>query len=81
MPIYSIEMKVRATAYIKASSEAEALRKARELEGKMPIILNSEGEVEISGLSYNDPALPEVSLSPAMTIHEPWDGDAFEEVD
>lgn len=72
MNVYRVDMLVCATAYIKATSEAEALKMARALDGQCPAILDSGGDVAVSGLNYNDPALPDISLSPAMTIHETW---------
>lgn len=75
MHVYSVEMRLCGTAYIKAASEKEAMQKAWALYGKSPTILDHDGGVPISGAHYADPSLPEVSLSPAMTIHEPWRGD------
>ncbi len=77
--VYSVEMMVCATAYIKASSPAEALAKARALDGSCPAILDSGGDVPVSGLQLTDPKLPDVSLSPMMTIHSTWN-DAVPEV-
>lgn len=70
MKVYSLDVKVWATAYIKANNEEEALRKAKTLAGAYINEQDGIGEVEISGLSYNNPELPEISLSPAMTIGE-----------
>ena len=72
MAVYSIEVKLCATAYVRAKSAADALRQAVALAGKSPIILNAEGEVPVSGLPFADEDLPTVSLSPAMTIHGIW---------
>lgn len=87
MPVYRIDMMICATAYIKATSAAEAERKAKALAGKSPDVLVTDsflaraatnidhmGGVPISGLQYSNPRLPDVSFSPAMTIHEPWNG-------
>ncbi|MBI1202636.1 MAG: hypothetical protein GC182_09015 [Rhodopseudomonas sp.] len=68
MNIYRVDMRVCATAYIKANSPEQARRIACGLKGKSPDIADSEGEVAVSGLSFDNPNLPAVSLSPAMTI-------------
>lgn len=68
MNLYQVELKIFATAYIKASSEDEAIAAAKELQGQSPAIADSEGDIPISGLAFNDPELPDVSISPAMTI-------------
>ena len=69
MNLYSIDVRVTATAYIKAGSRAEALAKAKGLHGDC---LNAgdptQSEVDISGRKFDDPDLPEVSLSPVMTV-------------
>lgn len=69
--VYSIDVKLYATAYIKADSPEEAIAKARDLTWDSPDISDSDGTVPISGLPFHDPDLPDVSLSPAMTIHGP----------
>lgn len=73
MNLYSIEMKLCATAYIKANTPAEALAKAQALKDLSPILEAGEGDVEISGRQFDDPELPGVSFSPAMNIHGPFD--------
>lgn len=71
MPLYSIDVKLYATAYIKARSPGEALKIARELKDCSPSILDHAGDVPVCGAIFSDPELPDVSLSPAMTIHGP----------
>lgn len=78
MPLYQIEVQVCATAYIKAKNAVEAREIADGLKDRSPGILDSGGDVEVSGRSFSDPALPKVSLSPAMTIHGPWPGAKIE---
>lgn len=72
MNLYSIEMKICATAYIKAKSADEAIEIAKSLANLCPDIADHSGDVPISGGALSDPCLPDVSLSPAMTIHGPW---------
>lgn len=69
MKVYRIEMQVCATAYIKASSEDRALAKAKKLADTELMV---DG-LMISSAQFDNPDLPEVSLSPAMTIHGPWE--------
>jgi hypothetical protein len=71
MNLYSIEMRVVATAYIKANNATEAMAKAKMLHGDGLEVADAGSEVAICGMRYSDPNLPEVSLSPAMTIWEP----------
>lgn len=69
MKLYSVDIPITATAYIKANSAEEALKRASSLALlgiEFPEDL--EREVPISGRMYDDPNLPEISLSPAMTI-------------
>lgn len=74
MKIYSIDVLVYATAYIRAANVSEAMEKARKMRGAS-IDTEQGGDVVISGANYDDPALPDVSLSPAMTVCGP-DADA-----
>lgn len=78
MPIYQIDMQVCATAYIRAKNADEARKIAEELTYGSPAIADSGGDVEVSGRRFDDPDLPDVSLSPAMTIHGPWPGAEIE---
>lgn len=71
MNVYSIDIRLAATAYIKAGSKAEALAKAKSLHGDCLNLEDpTQSDVEISARRYDDPDLPEVSLSPVMTL---WD--------
>jgi len=67
--VFSIDVEISATAYIRAATPEEALKKARALAGVIEVKA-AEGlqQVEISGVPFDDPTLPEVSLSPAMTV-------------
>lgn len=78
MKLYSVDVAICATAYIKADSHAEALAAARELYLASPDILDSGGDLPVSGTRYSDPDLPDVSLSPAMTCYGPWSDVATE---
>jgi hypothetical protein len=79
MNVYSIDFPIHATAYIKAGSQAEAIEIAkRSLAGQFINVVDDAGDVEFSDLPMTDPSLPEVSLSPAMTICQPEEfDDAF----
>lgn len=78
MNLYSVELRLAATAYVKAESPEEALERAKTLIGD-PLELESDDET-ISGRKYDDPELPEVSLSPAMTINGFWNDEHVEPV-
>lgn len=71
MSLYSIAVTVYATAYIRAGSAAEAKAKAAALENHALEVADRGSEVAISGLALNDPDLPDISLSPAMTVIGP----------
>lgn len=81
MPVYSIEVQVAATAYIRAKNPAEAMEKAKALKDSSPDILDSGGDVPVSGARLDSSDLPEVSLSPAMTILGIWPGAEIEQAD
>jgi len=84
MPIYSIEVQICATAYIKASSKRDAMKIANELKSNyihLPDDSGLCGNVEICDKRFDDPALPNASLSPAMTIHGVWPGATPEEAE
>ena len=69
MKLYQVDVTIAATAYIKAESETDAIRKARQLIGGTLEVQDGKYDgVEVSGLSYDNPELPDTSLSPAMTI-------------
>lgn len=72
MNVYSIDVKVYATAYIKAETEQDARKIAEELKGyALELPEGGAGDLEISGMQLDNPDLPDVSLSPAMTVYGP----------
>jgi hypothetical protein len=76
MPLYSIDVRIYGTAYIRADNAAEAQAAADGLKGccfEFPQGYIGD-DVEISGRQYDDPDLPDLSLSPAMTCHGPDEG-------
>lgn len=76
MPIYRCDVKLCATAYIKADSGAEARKILESFEDTDLQLSDRPQEVGgtekhplfISGQSFDNPALPGCSLSPAMTF-------------
>lgn len=62
--VYSADVKVWATLYVVASSAKEARRMMRERLGDD---IQAEGDDTFGG-EFSDPDMPDVSLSPAMTI-------------
>lgn len=72
--LYRVDVKLCATAYIKAASEAEAMTIAKGMNGDCIFTdAGLESDVPVTGLPYSDPELPDVSLSPAMTCYGPFD--------
>jgi hypothetical protein len=70
--LYSIDLKVCATAYIKADNAAEAMEKARKLNRRSVFADGTEIDIPVSEVEYANPDLPEISVAPAMTIHGVW---------
>ena len=74
--IYQMDIMLCATAYVRAGSAEDAKRLilqefGRGCFGELPI---GEGnDVTISGRRFEDPRLPDVSLSPAVTFYGPAD--------
>lgn len=69
MGVYRIEVTIHATAYVRADSEADAVKMAKEIEGNgMELRENRDADIPISGQHFDSCELPELSLSPAMTI-------------
>lgn len=77
MPVYSIDVKIYATAYIRAESAEEAQKVALSLaDSSLDMPTGYIGDdLEISDEEYDSDELPDVSLSPAMTIVGPDEGD------
>jgi hypothetical protein len=70
MPVYSIDLKVAATAYVKAESKAAAIAALKEeISERFGTDLS---DFETSGLPFDSEDLPDISLSPAMTVWGPW---------
>ncbi len=74
MPVYSIAVTIYGTAYIRAETPKDAFEKAASLENTLLEVSDAGSEVAISGAKLSDPALPEISLSPAMTVIGPDKG-------
>jgi hypothetical protein len=78
--VYRVEVELRATAYVRADSEEAALARLRGFDKDSLEIGRRDQQIGedlwISGRQYDDPALPEVSLSPAMTFIVPGDVEA-----
>jgi hypothetical protein len=70
--LYSIDIKIYGTAYIKADSEEKALEIAKSLHmDGIELREDRDAEIPITGQRFDDPDLPELSLSPAMTLYGP----------
>ena len=67
--LYSCDLRVWCTAYVKAKDKAEALEKIKDMIGFTVQFTNGgESNVEVSGARFDDPDLPEASISPVGTI-------------
>lgn len=67
--LYAVDVQIAATGYIKARSRKEAAELADKMFKDATLEVEAaDGEVEISGVAYDSPDFPPVSLSPAMTI-------------
>lgn len=67
--LFRVEAMIAASLYIKADSEAEAVAKAKTAVDCGLEVSDAGSEIEISGLMFDDPELPEISFTPAMTVH------------
>ncbi len=84
MPVYRADVHICGTAYIRAANKREAQRLLRRLKMTALHVENAKdepSEVSISGLTFDSPSLPQISLSPAMTIHGKWPGELLEDVE
>jgi hypothetical protein len=79
--IYRVDVQIAGTAYVKADSVEDALNKIATLNGSALEVAEQDGELAICGRRFNDARLPELSLSPAMTIYGVWPGDKPSEVE
>lgn len=81
--VYRVDVHICGTAYVRADSEADARLKLQTLE--QGFLTCTDGDVDGKEIfhegSFNDPDLPELSLSPAMTIICAEANDSFELVD
>lgn len=68
--LYSVDVVIYGTLYIKADSASEALSIARRQKGAEVSFEDSNGP-PINGDPFDDPNLPDVSLSPVGTIYGP----------
>jgi hypothetical protein len=80
MTMYRVEFTVHATAYIRADSKGEAMAKASNLSGVCMEDVSGELFCGLRLAGPDSPDLPEVSLSPAMTIGQA-DYEHMEEVE
>ena len=69
MSIYQIDLKVAATAYIRANSKEEAIQALKDEIGKHGTDII---DFETSERKFDDPELPDISLSTAMTVLGPF---------
>jgi hypothetical protein len=75
------DMMICGTVYIKADTAAEAERIAQAMKDTSMEISEVNGDHEVSGLQFDNPALPDVSFTPPCNIIRPVEGGAPEEVE
>ena len=81
MNLYRVDVKIVGTAYIKAASETEAHKLLRDRATEVGLeVEDVNSDVPISERMLDDPELPEISLSPAMTLYGLNEGAELEEV-
>jgi hypothetical protein len=69
MNLYNADILIKATVYVKAESEEEAQEKVLKLNGLcLELSEDEHAELPITGMTYNNPDLPDISLSPAVTV-------------
>lgn len=77
--VYSIDVRIYGTLYVKAESKEAALELAKQTKNSCLELPPGEWcDLLISDERLDSPSLPEVSLSPMMTCHGPDDGDQME---
>lgn len=73
MKVFSCDIRIAATVYVKAKTLKQAKEMVAAMYGDAMRIPNGKYEdVVISGTRYDDPKLPEISLSPCFTVHNAW---------
>lgn len=82
MKLYKQDVHIYGTAYVKASNKARAQNKLAKMIEQYPALelieVGTQMGIPISDRDFQDPDLPEVSLSPAMTITADVGGDMEE---
>lgn len=83
MPVFQKDVKIAGTMYVRADNAEEAERKARQwggLDVNGEVFIDAGESEDFSGRRFDDLDLPEVSLSPAMTVMGLYEG-AWERAD
>lgn len=81
--IFQVDVAICATAYIRAENAEAAAKIANEAfdfpheDASINGRNNYFGDVPVSGLKFDDPALPDISLSPAMSFYGRCGGEAY----
>jgi hypothetical protein len=69
MNVYRIEVKVAATMYVKAICELQARKLAAQCDVSEVRFSEHDTQIEVSGRMFDDPALPQISISPVGTLY------------
>lgn len=83
MPVFRKDVRIIATAYVKAASveEADRIIAERFTDNTAELPVGEGVEISISGRMFDDPRLPDVSLSPAITLDGTYSDLPAENVD
>jgi hypothetical protein len=82
MNVYSREVMICATVYVKASSAEAADKALCKIQGySLSTDTDSDGETPVFGGKYNAPKMPKISVSPVMTIQGNWPGSKMERIE
>lgn len=82
MKLYAIDVRLAATAYIKANSPEQARQIAEQMElNTIEVANDGLCDVPIYAGNFDADELPDKSLSPAMTIWGPYPDAQITEVD
>jgi hypothetical protein len=70
--IYSVEITIAATVYVVAASEAEAVEQVKAFHMDGGELRTGDEFIDglpVSGVSFDHPDFPDISMSPAITVY------------
>lgn len=78
MKLFSVPLTIYGTAYVKAENAEAAHARASEMKNSCVEIVGDNRDL-FCGLAFNNPCLPDMSISPAITIGDMEDVSFVEE--